>query len=661
MAMPPEKNLASIDPLAPSTGQRVTDADYRRMVESVVDYAILLLDPDGLILSWNRGAQKINGCEAGDVLGRHTALFYPPERVDGNGPEHGLKVARETGFFEDEGWRLRKDGSRFWATTVITRITGPHGELTGFSEITRDLTERRRQDELLRLSEERFRLLVEGVQDYAIFMLDPGGHVVSWNAGAQKNKGYAAAEIIGQHFSVFYPPEVAKGWPDEELRIARQDGRFEDEGWRMRKDGGRFWANVVITSLNDAAGRHRGFAKVTRDLTERRRVTALEDEGRRITNFVALLGHELRNPLAPISNAVALMERENSDSKALRATREIIGRQLRQMNRLVDDLLDVGRITSGKIQLEARPVHFIEALHEAVEAVRPLIDGKSHVLAIHSPDDPWVMGDRARIVQVLSNLIGNAAKFTPDAGRISVRIDATPASTQVRVIDNGPGIPPHCLHKVFDLFFQGEQDMARSQGGLGLGLSLVQQLVVLHGGEVSAFSKGIEGEGSEFVVRLPTALAPAAAPAPVPAADKAAEPLAGKRVLVVDDNRDAAETMAMLLDALGYVASMAHDGLAGIEAVKAGAPDLVLLDIGLPGISGIEVARRIRAEVASPPPLIAITGYGQPRDIEASLQAGFHDHLTKPVDVDKLVALLDHLLGSLPAPPASPPRATPGG
>ena len=336
---------------------------------------------------------------------------------------------------------------------------------------------------------------------------------------------------------------------------------------------------------------------------------------------------------------MALLERENSDSKALRATREIIGRQLRPLNRLVDDLLDVGRITSGKIELEARPVRFIEALHEAVEAVRPLIDRKSHVLDIHSADDPWVIGDRARIIQILSNLIGNAAKFTPADVRISVRVAAMPASTEVRVIDNGPGIAPQHLHKVFDLFFQGEQDMARSQGGLGLGLSLVQQLVVLHGGEVSAFSKGIPGEGSEFVIRLPAAAAPA------PAAGKSADPLAGMHVLVVDDNRDAAETMAMLLDALGYAASMAHDGLAGVEAIKAGAPDLVLLDIGLPGISGIEVARRVRAEVAHPPPLVAITGYGQERDREASFQAGFYEHMTKPVDIDKLAALLDRLLG----------------
>ena len=234
--------------------------------------------------------------------------------------------------------------------------------------------------------------------------------------------------------------------------MARETGIFEDEGWRLRKDGTRFWAHIVITRITGPYGELIGFSKITRDLTERRRITALEDEGRRIANFLALLGHKLRNPLAPISNAVALLERENSDSKALRATREIIGRQLRQLNRLVDDLLDVGRITSGKIELEARPVRFIEALHEAIEAVRPLIDRKSHVLDIHSADDPWVIGDRARIIQILSNLIGNAAKFTPADGRISVRVAAMPASTEVRVIDNGPGIAPQHLHKVLTCF-----------------------------------------------------------------------------------------------------------------------------------------------------------------------------------------------------------------
>lgn len=616
------------------------------MVEAVTDYAIFFLNPDGLIQSWNSGARKIKGYEAAEVLGRHFSMFYPQELLDRHWPEHELSMAREMGRFEDEGWRIRKDGTRFWADIVLTRLSGPDGELRGFAKITRDLSERRRQDELLRMSEERFRLLVEGVKDYAIFMLDPSGYVVSWNAGAQKNKGYEASEIIGKHFSVFYPQDVAaSGWPDEELRIAVREGRFEDEGWRVRKDGSRFWASVVITSLVDSAGRHRGFAKVTRDLTERRRVTALEDEGRRITTFLAMLGHELRNPLAPISNAVAILERETLESKALRSSRDIIGRQLKQLTRLVDDLLEIGRITSGKLHLETKPVRLRDALEEAVEAVRPLVESKSQELAIDAEDaDPWVMGDRARIIQIFCNLLNNAAKFTPRRGHLSMRLSAAATHAELSVRDDGPGIPPWDLQRVFELFAQGDQDAARSQGGLGLGLSLVQQLVALHGGEVSAFSNGMPGEGCEFIVQLPTI------PAPMDHAATGIGRARTNRVLVVDDNRDAAETMSLLLDAMGYSPSVVHDGLAAVEAIKADRPDVVLLDIGLPGLSGIEVAKRIRAEVVNPPALIAVTGYGQETDRQISFDAGFYAHMTKPVDVDQLSALLERLLGAQ-APP----------
>lgn len=618
------------------------DADYRLMVEAVTDYAIFLLDPNGTVLSWNAGARQMKGYEAHEVIGRHVSIFYPPDLLERKWPEHELRVAREMGRFEDEGWRLRKDGTRFWASIIITRLGEPGGEPRGFSKITRDLSERRRQEDLLRLSEERFRLLVEGVQDYAIFMLDPDGHIVSWNLGAQKNKGYTAAEIIGKHFSVFYPPEVtATGWPDKELELAIRDGRLEDEGWRIRKDGTRFWASVIITCLRDATGKHRGFAKVTRDLTERRRIHALEDEGRRIATFIAMLGHELRNPLAPISNAVAVLERETIESKPLRATRDIIGRQVRQLNRLVDDLLDVGRITSGKVHLDLKPLRVRDAVMEAAEAVRPLMDGRSHHLIVDvAAFDPWVCGDRVRVVQVLTNLLHNAAKFTPAGGRIQVNLSETTDRVEINVRDNGPGIPPQDLQRVFDLFVQGEQDLARSQGGLGLGLSLVQQLVALHGGEVSAFSKGSPGDGCEFMVSLP-AIAPPSAPAKA-----APSSVGGRTVLVVDDNHDGAETMVTLLQALGYDASMVHDGPSAVEAIKGRALDVVLLDIGLPGLSGIEVARKVRTEVLNPPKLIAMTGYGQEQDREATLEAGFHAHLTKPVDVDQLLGHLVRLVGA---------------
>jgi PAS domain S-box-containing protein len=300
------------DERAQPLGSRpLTDADYRLMVDAASDYAIFALDLDGFIRSWNAGARKLKGYEADEVIGRHFSMFYPQELKDRHWPQHELAEALKVGRFEDEGWRIRKDGTRFWANIIITRLLGPGGELRGFSKITRDLSERRRQEELLRNSEERFRLLVESVKDYAIFMLDPSGHVVSWNPGAENNKGYKAAEIIGKHFSVFYPEELAHtGAPELELETALKKGRYRDEGWRVRKDGSRYWAGVVLTAIYDELGRHRGFAKVTRDLTESRKISALEDEGRRILQFIAMLGHELRNPLAPMTNAVALMRRE---------------------------------------------------------------------------------------------------------------------------------------------------------------------------------------------------------------------------------------------------------------------------------------------------------------------------------------------------------------
>ncbi|WP_042581225.1 PAS domain-containing hybrid sensor histidine kinase/response regulator [Variovorax paradoxus] len=620
----------------------IVDADYRLMIDSITDYAIFFLDPNGIVLSWNAGARQLQGYESHEVVGRHFSIFYPPELLEKNWPQHELDIAAATGQFQEEGWRLRKDGTRFWSSLVITRLTSPDGTLRGFSKITRDLSERQKHDDMLRASEERFRLIVDGVKDYAIFMLDPSGYIVSWNKGAKANKGYDAHEIIGKHFSVFYPPEVAAtGFPDTELRVAREVGRFEDEGWRVRKDGSRFWASVIITALFDETGRHRGFAKVTRDLTERRRVSTLEDEGRRITTFLAMLGHELRNPLTPISNAVAIMERlgEGVDGKTLARMNNIISRQLKQITRLVDDLLDVGRITSGKIHLESKPVKLAEVIDEALEMVKPSADAKHHALVFQSTaPDAWIAGDRARMIQVVCNLLNNAVKFTPNGGRIEVQLRAAGGNAEISVNDNGPGIAPASLPRVFMLFAQGEQEISRPQGGLGLGLTLVEQLVTLHGGDVSAFSKGVPGEGTEFIIRLPRVAAPLEK-----RRDESGE--ARKVVLVVDDNRDAAETMCLLVESLGYATRTAFDGPSALDAIKVEQPDIVLLDIGLPGFSGVEVARRAHREVAHPPTLVAVTGFGQASDRETSLAAGFYAHMTKPIDAHQLEGLLERLLG----------------
>ena len=486
--------------------QAVTDADFHRMVDAVRDYAIFMLDANGRIVSWNQGAELNKGYRAEEIIGRHFSVFYPQDRIDENWPEQELALAREHGRIEDEGWRIRKDGSRFWASVIITALYREDGSLRGYAKVTRDLTERRRHEELLRQSDERFRLMVESVRDYAIFMLDPAGNIATWNLGAQLNKGYTTEEILGQHFSVFYTPEdIARDWPARELELALRDGRFEDEGWRVRKDGSRFWANVVITALHDSDGGHRGFAKVTRDLTQQRRIDALEDEGRQLTRFLAVLGHELRNPLSSIANVVSVMELEESSNPRIARVRGILQRQVGHLKRLVDDLLDVGRIVSGKVRLERGPVKLQDVAAAAVEAVTPEFDRLRHPLRQDIATEPlWVSGDRVRLGQVLSNLLQNAAKFTPDGGQVRLILRRRDDDAELVVCDNGPGIPREKLRHVFKLFAQGEEDHAsRQHGGLGIGLSLVYQMVQQHGGDVSAFSSGEPGKGAEFVVTLP--------------------------------------------------------------------------------------------------------------------------------------------------------------
>jgi PAS domain S-box-containing protein len=367
--------------------------------------------------------------------------------------------------------------------------------------------------ELLRQSEERFRLMVESVRDYAIFMLDPDGYISSWNRGAELAKGYQAGEIIGKHFSVFYPEEkIAARWPEHELEVALREGRFEDEGWRVRKDGSRFWANVVITAIHDPHGHHQGFVKVTRDLTASRRIHALEEQERRLTQFLALLGHELRNPMTPIANAVSIMQLEEPENPRLLAARDILARQVTHLRRLVDDLLDVGRIATGKVHLVKETVGLQQIIEDAAVAVRPTMADRGHAFVVNTTAEPlYVVGDPVRLVQVLTNLLNNAAKFTPSGGRIVLSLGRTGDRAELGVRDNGPGIEPSALPGMFNLFVQGGvEGPGGTQAGLGIGLSLVQQLVHLHGGDVSAFSSGVAGEGAEFLVHLPLADAPGA-------------------------------------------------------------------------------------------------------------------------------------------------------
>jgi PAS domain S-box-containing protein len=903
-------------------GRRQSEEHFEQLVAGVRDYAIFRLDRQGNVLTWNAGAERLKGYRAEEIIGQHFSRFYPKDSVTSGWPEHELRVAAATGRFEDEGWRIRKDGTRFWANVVISALRDESGEVRGFLKISRDLTDRKQAEEKLRLSEERFRLMIEGVKDYAIFMLDPQGRVATWNAGAQRLKGYTAEEIIGQHFSRFYPKEEAESdKPARELEIATTTGKYEEEGWRMRKDGSLFWASVVLTALRDESGVLRGFGKVTRDMTERKqaeesarrllveeaarlaaeanavlireqrerlrvtlhsigdgvivtdaesRVTMLNpiaqaltgwsqeaaagtplttvfhilneqsrqqvenpvakalreghvvglanhsiliakdgterqiddsaspiqneqgqtigvvlvfrdvaqrraaekalriseerlrlalaaghmgvwewdlgtnaiwwsegleiihglkpgtfagtleafqqlvhsddresvrralsrvvdlhadydvefrtvapdgsirwiagkgklfrdggtplrmvgvgaditdrkraEEGlreadRRKNEFLATLAHELRNPLAPLRTGLQVL-RLAEDQAAQENARAMMERQLAQMVRLIDDLLDVSRISRNKLELRKARITLAAVLENAVETARPLIDTKGQILTVNLPPEPiYLDADLTRLAQVFWNLLNNSAKYTDPGGRIELFAQSNGGEVTVTVRDTGIGIPVQALSGLFNMFSQVDHSLERSQGGLGIGLALVKGLVEMHAGTVEARSAGT-GKGSEFVVRLPAApIDDEEATAPV------VEPLSGsarRRILIVDDNRDGAASLGMMLTLQGHDTRTAHDGLEALELAEVFRPDVVLLDIGLPKLNGYEAARRIREQPwGRDMVLIAVTGWGQEEDKRRSMEAGFNLHMVKPVaptDLETLLASLE--------------------
>jgi len=613
---------------------------YKLLIEQAKDYALFLLDREGRIMSWNLGAQRLKGYAAEEIIGRHFSVFYSREALESGWPQHELKVATAEGRFEDEGWRVRKDGSRFWANVVITALRDENGRHLGFSKITRDLTDRKMHEEALRQSEERFRLLIEGVTDYAIFMLDPEGMVTSWNTGAQRINGYAREEILGKHISRFFPQEdIDAGKPWEELATARRDGRAEAEGWRVKKSGERFWARAVVSALYDSSGHLRGFAKVTQDLTDRQHLRDLEKATQHVNEFIATLAHELRNPLAPIRAAVQVMAKSPPGDPALETMRQTIDRQSAQLARIVNDMIDISRITRGAIAIEHEQVDLGEVLQRALEAAAPLIESAKHQIEVEIPNEPvWVDGDLHRLTQLATNLLNNAARYTSDGGRIWLVLATEDRTAVMKVRDNGRGIEPELLNRVFDMFVQGRSPN-RMGGGLGIGLALSRKIAQLHGGSLDARSEGV-GKGSEFTLRLP--LAGEKRPAEPPAVSPS-EPVRGamRRVMVVDDNRDAARTLELLLRSLGHETRVVYNGTDALRIAPAFKPDVVLLDIGMPDLDGYEVARRLRAmgQVGNAR-IIAITGWGQEADRLRSSEAGFDLHLVKPVDPTELAKIV---------------------
>jgi len=620
---------------------------YRLLVDAVKDYAIFMLDPTGLVVTWNTGAEHIKGYRAAEAIGKHFSLFYTPEDVASGKPERELEIAAAEGRLEDDGCRVRKDGSRFWVNVVITAFRNDAGELMGFVQVIRDMTEQRARDYALREAEERMRSVVNHVID-GIITIDERGLVESFNPAAEKTFGYPAVEVVGRNVSMLMPEPHHSGHDGYLANYLRTHqskiigiGR-EVEG--VRSDGSIFPMELAVSEFNLAGRRY--FTGIIRDITERKRlerelhkrVAELDETGHRKDEFLAMLAHELRNPLAAINTAMQLSTMSGVQDQ-INWSMEVINRQVKHLTRLIDDLLDVSRITRGKVELRKEKIDAYPVINGALEAIRPLIKQRNHELIVSLRAGLRLDADPTRLEQILVNLLANAAKYTESGGTIWFTAGHEGNDIVIKVRDTGIGIPPEKLPQMFELFAQGDRSLARSEGGLGIGLTLVRSLAEMHGGSVTATSEG-PGKGSEFMVRLPAVAARAEEIPRLPAKTPQANAHRA-RILIVDDNVDMVRGLVRLLELLGHDVQTAYDGPTAVEAARVHRPEFVLLDLGLPGMDGYQVATRLRQEQGSQDAvIIAVTGYGQEDDRCRSREAGFDHHLVKPIDHNVLVTLI---------------------
>lgn len=494
-----------------SSGQASPEL-FRKLVEAVQDYAIFFIEPSGTIVSWNEGAERLKGYTPEEIIGKNFSIFYTPEDLAAGKPEKLLSMAATEGHVIDEGWRVRKDGSRFWASVNLTALR-ENDELVGYAKITHDLTERRIVEAKLRESEERFRLLVRSVKDYAIFLLDPDGYVVSWNEGAERIKGYTEDEIIGQHFSIFYPPE-SRDRAQRELETAIREGRAEDQGWRIRKDGSRFWADVALTPLRKPSGELVGLAEVTRDLTERlqaqeraitdaKRVAAAEAANQAKTEFLAAMSHELRTPLNAIGGYVDLLKmglRGPVTSDQIQDL-ERINHAQRHLLSLINDILNYSRIEAGRLLYDIQAIPVSEVIEPVTAIIEPQARSAGIELELAPPPAVTVKADRVKVEQILLNLLTNALKFTPAEGSVRLTTSVSPTLVKIFVSDTGIGIPEEEKDRIFEPFVQLGRSLSSGSHGAGLGLAISRDLARGMGGDLKVVSA--PGEGSTFILELP--------------------------------------------------------------------------------------------------------------------------------------------------------------
>jgi len=627
--------------------RKQAEDDARRQEERLrvtllsIGDAVIVTDPAGAVTAMNPVAEALTGWAAADAAGRPLEEVFrivnESTRAQVENPAHrALREGVIVGL-ANHTLLIARDGTERPIDDSGAPVRDAAGGVVGAVLVFRDITDRKQAEAALRRAEEQFHTMADNIPQLA-WMTRADGHIFWYNRRWYDYTGTTFAEMEGWGWqSVHDPAELPRVVDKFTTHVARGEP-WEDTFPLRRRDGAMRWHLSRAMPMRDAAGAVVGWFGTNTDITDQREADRRKDE------FLATLAHELRNPLAPMRNGLHAIKTAGADAATFAEAHGMMERQLGHMVRLIDDLIDVSRISRGKLDLKRERVELATVVRNAVETARPLIEQEGHHLAVDVPPAPvYVDADVTRLSQVFANLLNNAAKFTARGGRLRLAVGRHDGDTVVTVRDNGVGIPAPVLPRVFDMFTQVDCSLEKAKGGLGIGLTLVKRLVELHGGAVEARSDG-DGLGSEFVVRLPAA--PAAAAESEPEVVGAPGPAARRRVLVVDDNRDSAVSLAMVLDIMGNDTRTAYDGLEALEVAETFRPEVVLLDIGMPKLNGYDTARRLRAEPwGKHVLLVAQTGWGQEDDKRKSRDAGFDHHLVKPVDP----AALEQLLAGLPA------------
>jgi len=619
---------------------------FQLLVNAITDYAVYMLDREGYVATWNPGARRFKGYEPAEIVGQHFSRFFTDEDRATGLPQRALHTAATEGKFETEGWRVRKDGTRMWAHVVIDPILDDTGTLVGFAKITRDITDRKSAEQALFESEQRFRMLVQGVHDYAIYMLDPTGVVSNWNTGAERIKGYKAGEIVGEHFSRFYTPEDrANGEPERALATALAEGKYEKEAWRLRSDGTRFWAHVVIDPIRDERGALIGFAKITRDATERRNAQIELEEARAalfqaqklqaLGELTGGIAHDFNNLMTVIRGSADLLRRSDLAEEKKGRYLDAIVETADRAATLTGQLLAFSRRQRLKpevIDLNLR----LDAFGEMLERT---LGGQVDVTLDLAPGLWRTEADPTQLETALLNAAINARDAMPDGGTLAIRTcnahEKEGDFVVVELSDTGTGMPEEVLNRAYEPFFT-----TKPVGkGTGLGLSQVHGFAAQSGGRTELSSKA--GEGTILRLYLPRADREAAPPASAPPAARRGD---GRTVLLVEDNDHVRAFAEHLLADLGYEVLCAASAEQALEMLKGREVDIVFSDIVMPEMSGLDLARLL-AERRPDLPIVLATGYSEET---VSGDAAAFEVLSKPYGADTLGGALARALAAEP-------------